>query len=46
MSTDNNLPDLALKTINDLLASEHKKENTDYTIDVAPRSDPSKVFEL
>ena len=46
LSSDNNLPDLALRTINDLLASEHKKENTDYTIDVAPRSDPSKVFEL
>ena len=46
LSSDNNLPDLALKTINDLLASEHKKENTDYTIDVAPRSDPSRVFEL
>ena len=46
LSTDNNLPDLALKTINDTLASENKIENTDYKIDVAPRFVPSEVFEL
>ena len=46
LSTDNNLPDLALKTINDTLASENKIENTDYKIDVAPRFMPSEVYEL
>ena len=46
LSTDNNLPDLALKTINDTLASENKIENTDYKIDVAPRFVPSEVYEL
>ena len=46
LSADNNLPDLALKTINDLLLQDHKEESVDYTIDVAPRFSPSEVFEL
>ena len=46
LSSDNNVPELALKTINDLLLQDHKEENVDYSIDVAPRFLPSKVFEL
>ena len=46
LSADNNLPDLALKTINNLLLQDHKEESVDYTIDVAPRFSPSEVFEL
>ncbi|MEF3318130.1 MBL fold metallo-hydrolase [Peptoniphilus grossensis] len=46
LSADNNLPELALKTINDLLLQDHKEESVDYTIDVAPRFSPSEVFEL
>ena len=46
LSSDNNLPEVALQTITNILTSEHKEENIDYTIDVAPRFLPSKVFEL
>ncbi|NMW85695.1 MBL fold metallo-hydrolase [Peptoniphilus sp. AGMB00490] len=46
LSSDNNLPEVALKTVKDLLSVEHKEDNIDYTIDVAPRFLPSKVFEL
>ena len=46
LSSDNNLPELALKTVKDLLSAEHKENNVDYTIDVAPRFLPSEVFEL
>ena len=46
LSSDNNLPEVALQTITNILTSEHKEENVDYTIDVAPRFLPSKVFEI
>lgn len=46
LSSDNNLPEVALQTITNILTSEHKEENIDYSIDVAPRFLPSKVFEL
>lgn len=46
LSSDNNLPEVALKTVKDLLSVEHKEDNIDYTIDVAPKFLPSKVFEL
>lgn len=46
LSSDNNLPEVALNTINNMLLSSHKEENIDYTIDVAPRFLPSEVFEI
>ena len=45
LSADNNLPDLAIKTIKKIL-SQSFKEETDYTIDVAPRFVPSTVYEI
>jgi len=46
LSTDNNLPDLALSTIKKILLSDHKEENVDYTIEVAPRYVPSTILEI
>ncbi|MET3617825.1 phosphoribosyl 1,2-cyclic phosphodiesterase [Peptoniphilus olsenii] len=46
LSSDNNLPDLALKTIKNILSESFKEEDVDYTIDVAPRFVPSAVYEI
>ncbi|MGI5949716.1 MBL fold metallo-hydrolase [Peptoniphilus sp.] len=46
LSSDNNLPDLALSTIKGILSQNFKEEENDYTIDVAPRHVPSTVYEI
>lgn len=46
LSSDNNLPQVAARTVRDSLASKNIQEGTDYIMEVAPRHNISQVYEL
>lgn len=46
LSRENNMPDIAVKTAVSALSLSGFRENEDYTVIAAPRSEPSECFEL
>ena len=46
LSKENNLPDLAKKTTEEYLKSKNIIKDIDYKLDIAPRYDAGKIYDL